>query len=93
MPSASEPIPYEGQLLDHEIFRVTMSDRTKSGIKVHDLIGSDSFSIESDGTAWWYESVPGKRARMTKDAFSWIDRYLRRTYGLRFRGPRPSLDD
>lgn len=85
-------VPYQGQLLDHEIYRVTLSDRTKAGAKVHELVGSDSYGIESDGSHWWYVELPGHRMRMTKETFGWIDRYLRRTYGLRFRGERPRDD-
>ena len=85
-------VHYQGQLLDHEIYRVTLSDRTKAGAKVHELVGSDSYDIESDGSHWWYVELPGRRMRMTKETFGWIDRYLRRTYGLRFRGERPRDD-
>ena len=86
-------VPYSGQLLDHELYRVTMSDRTKAGQKVNELVCSEAFTFDADGSRWWYEAVPGKRGRMTKEAFGWIERYLRKTYGMRFRGPRPELED
>ena len=82
--------PYQGQLLDHEIYRVCLSDRSKTAARVRDFIASDSVYIESDGDVWWTEPVcNGGRVRMSKEVHAWIARYLSRTYGLRYRGPRP----
>lgn len=82
--------PYQGQLLDHEIYRVTLSDRSKVAARVRDFIAADSVTIESDGHEWWFEPVRGAgRTRPTKEVYAWISRYLSRTYGLRHRGPRP----
>ncbi len=84
--------PYQGQLLDHEVYRVALSDRSKVAARVRDFIAADSVTIESDGHEWWFEPVRGAgRIRPSKEVYAWIARYLSRTYGLRHRGPKPEM--